>query len=198
MTKLRLILLVLASASCAADDGDTTAADTGAVSETDATASIGSTSPGTGTDGTATVTDTATDPSASATDPSGTDPSATGTDDAGTSGDPTTPTTGAADSGTESTGGPTSGPGVLPGEGGLEAFCRRYVECGGTYYADEQACIDASYDYWGDCESRAAALDAFGACMAEIECSDWSPDSYNPASTPCAEEWQGVGASDPC
>lgn len=96
------------------------------------------------------------------------------------------------------TGGPTSGPGVLPGETGLEAFCRRYVECGGTYYADEQACIDASYDYWGDCPSRAMALDVFGACMSEIECTDWSPDAYNPASTPCADQWQGVGASEPC
>ncbi len=96
------------------------------------------------------------------------------------------------------TGGPTSGPGVLPGETGLEAFCRRYVECGGTYYDGEQACIDAAYDYWGDCPSRAAALDVFGACMSEIECTDWSPDAYNPASTPCAEQWQGVGASEPC
>jgi hypothetical protein len=96
------------------------------------------------------------------------------------------------------TGGPTSGPGVLPGETGLEAFCRRYVECGGTYYDGEQACIDASYDYWGDCPSRAAALDEFGACMSEIECTDWSPDAYNPASTPCAEQWQGVSASEPC
>jgi hypothetical protein len=193
MTKLRLILLVLASTSCAADDGDTTAADTGATSEAEGSASLGSTSASPGTDGTETVTDTATDPSASATDPSDTD-----VDDGSSSGDPTPATTGSADTGSESTGGPTSGPGVLPGEGGLEAFCRRYVECGGTYYADEQACIDASYDYWGDCASRAAALDAFGACMAEIECSDWSPDAYNPASTPCAEQWQGVGASDPC
>jgi hypothetical protein len=94
--------------------------------------------------------------------------------------------------------GPTSGPGVLPGETGLDAFCRRYVECGGSYYADQQACIDESYDYWGDCPSRATALDVFGACMSEIECTDWTPDAYNPASTPCAAEWEALGGSDPC
>jgi hypothetical protein len=101
-------------------------------------------------------------------------------------------------SGGSTGGGPTSGPGVLPGETGLEAFCRRYVECGGTYYEDQQACIEESYGYWGSCPSRAAALDAFGACMSVVECADWSPDAYNPASTPCAEEWQGVSASEPC
>jgi hypothetical protein len=99
---------------------------------------------------------------------------------------------------TSTTTGPTSGPGVLPGETGLEAFCRRYFECGGSYYADQQACIDESYGYWGDCPSRAAALDAFGACMSVIECTDWTPDAYNPASTPCAAEWEDLGASDPC
>lgn len=94
--------------------------------------------------------------------------------------------------------GPTSGPGVLPGETGLEAFCRRYVECGGSYYADQQACLDESYGYWGDCPSRTAALDVFGACMSEVECTDWTPDAYNPANTPCASEWEALGASDPC
>ncbi len=93
---------------------------------------------------------------------------------------------------------PTSGPGVLPGEDGLDAFCRRYVECGGTYYADQQACIDESEGYWGTCPSRKAALDAFGACMSEIECGDWSPDAYNPNSTPCAGEWGDLNASEPC
>ena len=43
-----------------------------------------------------------------------------------------------------------------------------------------------------------AAQDSFGACMSEIECRDWSPDAYNPASTPCAEQWQQLGASEPC
>jgi hypothetical protein len=93
---------------------------------------------------------------------------------------------------------PTDGPGVLPGETGLDAFCRRYVECGGAYYADAQACIDESLGYWGECPSRRAALDAFGACMSEIECADWNPDAYNPGSTPCAEQWGDLGASDPC
>jgi hypothetical protein len=94
--------------------------------------------------------------------------------------------------------GPTSGPGVLPGETGLEAFCRRYVECRGSYYADQQECLDESYGYWGDCPSRTAALDVFGACMSVIECTDWTPDAYNPANTPCASEWEALGASDPC
>ena len=99
----------------------------------------------------------------------------------------------------ESTGsGPTSGPGVLPGETGLDAFCRRYFECGGTYYADEQACIDASLDYWGECAARRDALDAFGACMSEIECTDYDPDAYNPASTPCAQEWSDLQQTPAC
>lgn len=99
----------------------------------------------------------------------------------------------------ESTGtGPTSGPGVLPGETGLDAFCRRYFECGGTYYADEQACIDASLDYWGECAARRDAQDVFGACMSELECSDYDPDAYNPASTPCAQEWSDLQQTPAC
>lgn len=93
---------------------------------------------------------------------------------------------------------PTEGPGVLPGETGLDAFCRRYVECGGTYYADAQQCIDESLAYWGECASRRDALDAFGACMSEIECADYDPDSFNPASTPCAQAWDDLNASEPC
>lgn len=182
MKTLHTILLVLVSAACAVDDdGEATVADTDAATE-EGTGSVGSQS----TSETPSTTSSGTDDA---------DPDDTGLDDdTSTTVDPTVSTTSG-----ESTGeGPTSGPGVLPGEGGLEAFCRRYVECGGTYYADEQACIDASYDYWGDCATRAAALDEFGACMADIECTDWSPDAYNPASTPCAEQWQGVGSSEPC
>jgi len=93
---------------------------------------------------------------------------------------------------------PTDGPGVLPGEDGMDAFCRRYVECGGTYYAGEQECLDATYDYWGMCPTRKAALDEFGACMSEMACTDWSPDAYNPGSTPCASQWDQVGASEAC
>jgi hypothetical protein len=119
-----------------------------------------------------------------------------------TSGDPTTGATATTSGDTTGTAttepAPTDGPGVLPGEDGMDAFCRRYKECGGTYYEDQQACLDATYDYWGDCPSRKAALDAFGACMSEIDCDDWSPDAYNPSSTPCAAEWDQVGASEPC
>lgn len=134
----------------------------------------------------------------------------TGSEPAGTTGDATAsdatsagPTTTPPDETTAAEGSttapaPTDGPGVLPGETGLDAFCRRYVECGGTYYADAQACIDESLGYWGECPSRRAALDAFGACMSEIECTDWNPDAYNPGSTPCAQEWSDLGASDPC
>lgn len=93
---------------------------------------------------------------------------------------------------------PTSGPGVLPGEDGMDAFCRRYVECGGTYYSGEQECLDETYGYWGDCPSRKAALDAFGACMSELDCGEWNPDAYNPNSTPCAAQWGDVQGSEPC
>src|SRR5690606_9569898 len=133
---------------------------------------------------------------------------ATATGDVGTtsptSGEPSTGASTTTSAGDDTTGSattepaPTDGPGVLPGEDGMDAFCRRYKECGGTYYADQQACLDATYDYWGDCPSRKAALDAFGACMSEIDCADWNPDAYNPGSTPCAAEWDEVGASDPC
>ncbi len=78
---------------------------------------------------------------------------------------------------------------------GLEGFCDYYVECGGTYYADAQACIDATLGYWDEC--RQAELDAFGDCMmAKVECEDWNPDAYNPASTPCADEWADVTGKD--
>lgn len=120
------------------------------------------------------------------------------TGDATTAAPTTTPTTTGSSGDATTMSEPPEGPGVFPGESGLEAFCRRYVECGGTYYEDAQGCIDASYDYWGDCPSRKAALDVFGACMAEVACDDWNPDAYNPANTSCAAEWEGVGDSDPC
>jgi hypothetical protein len=93
---------------------------------------------------------------------------------------------------------PTDGPGVLPGETGLDASCRRYVECGGTYYADAQACVDASLGYWGECPSRREALDAFGACMSELACDTYDPDAYNPGDTPCADQWAALNESEPC
>lgn len=115
--------------------------------------------------------------------------------------DPTDPTdAGSSEGGEESSTGepPTSGPGVLPGESGIEAFCRRYVECGGTYYADQQDCLDATVGYWGECAEVTAALDDFGACMSDIACEDYNPDAYNPASTVCAEQWGDVGSAGPC
>jgi hypothetical protein len=75
---------------------------------------------------------------------------------------------------------------------GLEGFCEHYFECGGGYYADVKDCIDASEGYWGAC--RRPELDAFGDCMMKVACKDWSPDAYNPASTPCADAWKAVGA----
>lgn len=119
-----------------------------------------------------------------------------------TTGEPTAGTTAAETTAAETTSTseppPTDGPGVLPGEDGMQAFCRRYKECGGTYYGDQQECLDATYDYWGDCASRKAALDEFGACMSELDCSEWNPDAYNPGSTPCAEQWSGVQSAEPC
>ncbi len=128
----------------------------------------------------------------------------TSSSDPSTSGGPSTSSTSAASTGTEgeaesSTGEvPTSGPGVLPGETGVEAMCRRVFECGGSYYADEDACIDAGVDYWGECAEVTAALDAFGACMSEVPCDEYDPDAYNPASTPCSEEWSDLGEAGPC
>ena len=168
--------------ACAADDGGDTGSSTStAAANSETSAATGSTAPDDESTSAATTAEATT---AEAT-------TAAATSDA--------PTTTAGESSSTSTGpAPTDGPGVLPGETGLEAFCRRYVECGGTYYMDAQACIDASLGYWGECATRRAAQDAFGACMSEIACSDWSPDAYNPASTPCAREYGDLGASEPC
>ncbi len=73
---------------------------------------------------------------------------------------------------------------------GLEGFCDHYVDCGGTYYEDADACVDASIDHWGEC--RRAELDTFGDCMMQVDCDDWNPDTYNPANTECSEEWSAV------
>lgn len=107
---------------------------------------------------------------------------------------PTSP--GAGDEGRDDGGGGTGsdggGGGTTTKASGLEGFCEHYFECGGSYYADVKDCIDASEGYWGAC--RRPELDAFGDCMMKVECKDWSPDAYNPASTPCADEWKAVGA----
>lgn len=187
--------------ACNKDSGDTDlSASTGAATEaaatdapaTDASATDGPASAATtgdaSSDGptTATATTPATDPTTAA--------PTTGDADATSDGETTDPSAG------ESTTAPapTDGPGVLPGETGIDSFCRRYVECGGTYYADEQACLDETFGYWGECPSRRAALDAFGGCMSELDCSEWNPDAYNPGSTPCAEQWSDLQSSPSC
>ena len=88
----------------------------------------------------------------------------------------------------------TNGP-VLSG---LERYCDAYKECGGTYYETADDCVQASVDYWGSCPSRRDALDDFGACMKDVPCDDYNPDTYNPASTECSQEWSDLGESDPC
>ena len=125
--------------------------------------------------------------------------SGTATDASSPTSDPSNPTSGdpSGDPSTDPSS-TTDGPGVLPGETGIDSFCRRYVECGGTYYADAQECMDASLGYWGECPSRRAALDAFGACMSELDCSEWNPDAYNPGSTPCAQQWSDLQSSEAC
>lgn len=110
--------------------------------------------------------------------PDATTPDAT-TPDA-TTPDATTPDTAGDDTGGEGPGGRT----------GLEGFCDHYVDCGGTYYSDADACIDASINYWGEC--RRDELDTFGDCMMNVDCDDWNPDTYNPANTDCSEEWSAV------
>ncbi len=93
---------------------------------------------------------------------------------------------------------PTTGPGVLPGETGLDSMCRRALECGSTYYADAQDCIDQGVGYWGECTDVMTALDDFGACMSEMACEDYNPDAYNPNSTPCADLWGELQNAGPC
>lgn len=91
---------------------------------------------------------------------------------------------------------PTTGPGVLGDETGLEAMCRRFFECGGGYYSDEEDCIEASYNYWGDCRAAENALNALGECVAEVDCDDYNPDSYHPSSVGCGDEWEDLGNAD--
>lgn len=189
---LPLIALTACLGLACGDDVDPLMPSTMTAPSTDPTAASNASNASNASDGTdATGTTAATDSgSVDTTPPTSGDP---------TSGATTTTTTSDDTSSTAtSEPAPTDGPGVLPGEDGMDAFCRRYKECGGTYYDDQQACLDATYDYWGDCPSRKAALDAFGACMSELDCGEWNPDAYNPGSTPCAAEWDQVGASEPC
>lgn len=74
---------------------------------------------------------------------------------------------------------------------GLEGFCDHYKACGGGFYKDAEACVQATINYWKEC--RRPELNAFGDCMlAKVPCAGWNPDAYNPASTPCASEWAEV------
>lgn len=178
---------LLVAPACGASDDASAGSSTGVASETssDAASDVSSSGAASGTGGSTGAPTTGSVATTEAEDPStGAAPTDTGA------------TTQEPDGTTEPA--PTDGPGVLPGEGGLDAFCRRFKECGGQYYPDAQACIDESHAYWGDCPTRQAALDAFGACMSELDCADWSPDAYNPNSTPCAEQWQQLGASRAC
>lgn len=77
---------------------------------------------------------------------------------------------------------------------GQDGMCDHAIECGSTYYADAQECIDAGTNYWGEC--RQAELDAFGDCMIEMDCADWNPDAYNPGSTPCADLYGDLATSE--
>ncbi|MFO0667936.1 MAG: hypothetical protein U0174_28550 [Polyangiaceae bacterium] len=109
-----------------------------------------------------------------------------------------TGTTDSADSGSSSDGafaGDTSstsaeGGGGAPKSTGLKGFCEHYFECGGSYYKDVDDCIQASVDHWKAC--RRPELDAFGDCMMGVECKDWNPDTYNPASTKCSSQWSSI------
>ena len=82
------------------------------------------------------------------------------------------------------------------GEGltGFAGLCEHSEDCGGTYYATVQDCIDATIEYWGEC--RCPELDAFGNCMLSVECDGWDPDAYDPEDTPCAAEWQAIVTKD--
>lgn len=199
LQRLLLVLPLLSPLACdddTNDGGETPGTTSGSGAETDpaeeTTANPSGTSAGTATTGTsATTTPSTTTSDGGETTDDGSESSTSGNV-------PTTSGTGTSE-GESSTGEvPTSGPGVLPGEGGLEAFCRRFFECGGGYYSDEQDCIDASVNYWGECAEVTEALDGFGACMSEIECDDYNPDTYNPASTPCSEQWSDVQSAGPC
>ncbi|MGH1343884.1 MAG: hypothetical protein ACRBN8_20165 [Nannocystales bacterium] len=193
LQRLLLVFPLLSPLGCDDDTNDGGEMPAGTSSETDAsgtdadedpTANPAGTSGGPATTGTSTS--STTDPGDETTD-DGSDTSGTVT---------TTSGTGEAESSTGE--GPTSGPGVLPGEGGLEAFCRRFFECGGAYYSDEQDCIDATVGYWGECAEVTDALDGFGACMSEIACDDYNPDAYNPANTSCSDQWSDVQSAGPC
>lgn len=193
LSRLLLVLPLLSPLACDDDTNDGggtpgTTSDTGAEtgSNGDTTADPDGTSGDTATTGTSAPGMT-----------TGDDETTEGDSESSTSGSATTASdTGDAEGSTGEV--PTSGPGVLPGEDGREAMCRRALECGSTYYDDEQECLDAGTDYWGECAEVIEALDAFGACMSEVACDDYNPDAYNPANTVCSELWSDVQDAGPC
>ena len=138
-----------------------------------------------------------TDASADPTDTDGIDTG--GTDTGGADEDTGSADTGSVDTQTPDTprsdtagSGGDGGGGGGSGRTGLEGYCDHYVDCGGTYYADAEECVQASIDHWGEC--RRDELDTFGNCMMELSCDEWgNPDAYNPSSTPCADEWSAIG-----
>jgi hypothetical protein len=82
------------------------------------------------------------------------------------------------------------------GAGDLLTYCGWYKTCGGTYYDTAEDCAEASIDYWGEC--RRPMLDAFGACMLAVSCTDWGdPDAFDPTDTPCADEYRAIEEA-PC
>ena len=83
------------------------------------------------------------------------------------------------------------------GAQGLQGYCEYYKECGGTYYADAEECVQESIGYWGEC--RQPELDAFGDCMMGLTCEEWgNPDAYNPSGTECGDEWQALNDAGRC
>ncbi|MBV1858530.1 MAG: hypothetical protein KUG77_08970 [Nannocystaceae bacterium] len=196
LSRLLLVLPLLSPLAC--DDGPNDSGETpGTTSDSGAATDSGET-PATNPDGTSGNTSSGT--SAPTTSASGTTtPGGETTDDGSESSTSGAMTTTSGEGEESSTGEvPTSGPGVLPGEDGMQAQCRRALECGSTYYRDEQDCIDAGVDYWGECAEATAALNNFGACMSEMDCADYNPDAYNPANTPCSEFWSDLQDAGPC
>lgn len=169
---------LLACGSEDSDDGGSSS--TGSSS----TGSSGASSTGTsGSSSDAPMTDTGTSES-----PTG---SSEGPGDDGSTAAPT----GGVDATTGETGGDTTLP---PPDMGFDAYCRRYIECGGTYYTDEQDCLDESYQYWGTCPERLALLEALGACVQGLTCEEFGPNTNPPSSTPCGQYYDDLVASDPC
>ncbi len=161
--------------ACTTSDSDDTGSSTTTSSTTGSSTSTSSSTTETGTD----------DPSPTTTGASSSSSSESGDDSS------TAATTG----GVDDTTGDTSEPAP---DMGFEAYCRHYIECGGTYWADEQICLDESYGYWGTCPSRLALLEALATCVEALTCEEFSPNSTPPSNTPCGDYYDELVASDVC